>query len=98
MVESEVSQMSQSQPTAEREKVSQMSQSQPDDFPVGELPGRVLLFVLEAANAFGVDWSMVAGPCLATLAGCIGNRRRIVLKDSWSEACVLWVAIVVPSG
>jgi hypothetical protein len=78
--------------------VSQLSQSQPEKFPVWVLPEPVLSFVLEAAEALGVDPALIAGPCLAVLAGCIGNRRKIVLKSSWSEACVLWVAVVMPSG
>lgn len=63
------------------------------------LPPRVLRFVLEASSALDVDPALVAGPCLATLAGCIGNRRKAVIKpESWSEACVLWIATVMPSG
>jgi hypothetical protein len=79
-------------------ELSQVSQSQPKDFPVHVLPRRVRYFVLEASNALDVDPALIAGPCLATLAGCIGNRRRIVLKPGWSEPCVLWVAVVMPSG
>jgi len=58
----------------------------------------VLLFVYEAAEALGIDPAIIAGPCLAALAGCIGNRRRIIVKPGWTEACVLWVAIVLRSG
>ena len=85
---------------AARGEVSQLSQSQPDKFPCHVLPpGSVLTFVLEASKALDVDPALVAGPCLAVLAGCIGNRRRIVLKPrSWIEACVLWIATVMPSG
>lgn len=80
-------------------EVSQLSQSQPDEFPVEVLPWRVQWFVQEAADALGVDSALVAGPCLATLAGCIGNRRRIAIKPgTWSEACVLWIATVMRSG
>jgi uncharacterized protein DUF3987 len=79
-------------------EVSQVSQSQPEEFPIFWLPEPVLSLVLEAAPALGVDWAMVAGPCLVALAGCIGNRRRIILKDGWCEACVLWIAIVIRSG
>jgi hypothetical protein len=52
-------------------EVSQLSQSQPDEFPLGVLPEPVLVFAFEAANALGVDPALVAGPCLATLAGCV---------------------------
>jgi hypothetical protein len=58
----------------------------------------LLSLVLEAALALGVDPALIAGACLAVLAGCIGNRRRIALKPGWSEACVLWIAIAMPSG
>jgi uncharacterized protein DUF3987 len=77
-----------------------MSQSQPvDEFPIWVLPNRVLLFVLEAAEALGIDPAIIAGPCLASLAGCIGNRRRIIVNPgAWHEACVLWVAVVLRSG
>jgi hypothetical protein len=79
--------------------VSQLSQSQPEEFPVEVLPERVLSFVWEAAEALGVDLALVAGPCLAALAGCIGNRRRIVVKPGgWAETPVLWIVIVQPSG
>jgi hypothetical protein len=80
-------------------EVSQLSLSQPEAFPWWDvLPYRVALLVLEAAEALGVDPALIAGACLAVLAGCIGNRRRIVLKGSWCEACVLWIAIVMLSG
>lgn len=57
------------------------------------------MFVLKLSTALGVDISLIAGPCLAALAGCIGNRRRIVLKPgTWIEPSVLWIAIILPSG
>lgn len=75
-----------------------MSQSQPE-FPIDVLPTRVLLFVLEVSEALVVDPGVVAGPCLATIAGCIGNRRRIIVKPgSWVEPAVLWMALILPSG
>jgi hypothetical protein len=80
-------------------EVSQLSQSQPDEFPLEVLPERVLVFVALAADALNVDPALVAGPCLATLAGCVGNRRRIVLKPgAWYEVSVLWIATVMRSG
>jgi hypothetical protein len=42
---------------------------------------------------------MVAAPCLAVLAGCIGNRRRIILKPgAWTEPAILWIVLVLLSG
>src|SRR5580693_10264961 len=80
-------------------KVSQLSQSQPDEFPLEVLPEPVLVFAFEVADALGVDPALVAGHCLATIAGCVGNRRRIVLKPgAWCEPCILWIATVMRSG
>jgi hypothetical protein len=80
-------------------EVSQLSQSQPDEFPLEVLPEPVLVFVIEAADALNVDPALVAGPCLATLAGCVGNRRRILIKPgAWCEPCILWIATVMRSG
>lgn len=75
-----------------------VSQSQLE-FPWLDLPWQMTLLVDEASAALGVDPPLIAGPCLAALAGCIGNRRRIVVKSgTWTEAAVLWVAIVMRSG
>jgi hypothetical protein len=80
-------------------RVSQLSQSQPDEFPIAALPYEVYVFVDEVAAALGVDHSLIAGPCLAAISGCIGNRRRIIVKTgSWAEPAILWVVIVQPSG
>ena len=97
-----MSQLSQSQrarsTTESPAEVSQLSQSQPG-FPVHKLPSRVLDFVLEVSEALVVDPALVAGPCLAALAGCIGNRRRIIIKPgTWLEPAILWIALVLRSG
>lgn len=99
---SDLSQVSQSQArestTENPGGASQMSQSQPE-FPIEALPTRVLLFVLEVSEALVVDPAIVAAPCLATLAGCIGNRRRIVVNPgSWTEPAILWIVLVLRSG
>ena len=77
-----------------------MSQSQQvSEFPIEVLPSRVLLFVIEVAEALLIDPALVAGPCLAVLAGCVGNRRRIIVNPgSWWEVCVLWLVVVLRSG
>lgn len=96
---SQVSQSQAGESTAESSGgASRMSQSQPE-FPIEALPLRVLWFVLEVSEALVIDPALIAGPCLATLAGCIGNRRRIVLNPgAWTEPGILWIALVLPSG
>jgi hypothetical protein len=67
-------------------------------FPVDALPEPLATFVSEAALAIGVDPSMVALPLLATVAGAIGNTRRLVVKSGWSIPPVLWTAVISESG
>jgi len=35
---------------------------------------------------------------LATVAGCIGNSRALLLKKGWVEPCALWCLTVADSG
>jgi len=41
---------------------------------------------------------MIAVPMLTACAGCIGNNRRVRIKEGWSEPCLLWTLLVAPSG
>lgn len=67
-------------------------------FPVEALPAKVGAFVKEGAAALGCDPAMVALPALAVLAGVIGNKRRIRLKESWTEPATLWTVVAAESG
>jgi hypothetical protein len=67
-------------------------------FPTCALPKPVSTYIEEGAKALGCDASYIALPLLSALAGAIGNSRRIKLKETWSEPCVLWTAIVGDSG
>ena len=69
-----------------------------EPFPVDVLPDPVRSFVRKASAALGCDGSFVTLPALAALASIIGNTRRIRLKPSWCEPCILWVAIVGEPG
>ncbi len=67
-------------------------------FPVDDLPDAIRGYTTAAARAIGCDPAFVALPLLAALASAIGNTRRIKLKRTWCEPCVLWTAIVGDSG
>jgi len=67
-------------------------------FPVDPLPPVCRRFVVEAAEALGVDASYVALPVLAGLASAIGNTRRIALSRTWAAPAVVWAGIVGESG
>ena len=67
-------------------------------FPTSVLPEPLRSFVIEASDAIGCDPAQIAVPLLPVLAGCIGNKRRIVLKRGWSEPSVIWAVTVARSG
>lgn len=67
-------------------------------FPTRTLPEPLRSFVVEAAASLGCDEAMVALPLLGVLAGCVGNRRALRLKEGWVEVSVLWACVVAPSG
>lgn len=67
-------------------------------FPTLVLPEPLQSFIREAAAAFGVDDSLLALPTLSALASCVGNSRRISLKSTWQEPCIVWTISVAPSG
>ncbi len=67
-------------------------------FPVNRLPEPVRGLVSAGAAAIGCDPSYIALPMLSALAAAIGNTRRIILKNTWTEPSVLWTVIIGESG
>jgi hypothetical protein len=67
-------------------------------FPTDALPPVLATCVTEYASALGVDPSFVAVPTLAMLGSCVGTTRVIRIKRSFRQPCILWAAIVAPSG
>ena len=67
-------------------------------FPTEVLPPTLQTFVDTGAKSIGVDPAFLAVPLLSACASAIGNTRRALVKDGWAEPCVLWTAIVAPSG
>jgi hypothetical protein len=51
-----------------------------------------------SATAADCDAAYVALPMIATLAGAIGNTRRVVLKRNWTEPAIVWAALIGDSG
>ena len=67
-------------------------------FPTDVLPSPIREFIEAGSRALGCDESYVALPLLWSLAAAVGNARRVQLKSSWCEPCVLWIVIVGASG
>ena len=78
--------------------VSVPSQPTWEPFPTSVLPEPLKTYVPEVAKAIGCDDSFIAVASLVTLAGAVGNRRRVRVRSSWTEPFVLWGALVAPSG
>src|SRR5690348_6855144 len=51
-------------------------------------------WIVDQAESKSAPQDYVAGALLATAAGLIGNARRASPWEGWSEATVLWVALV----
>lgn len=67
-------------------------------FPIEVVPEIARDFVFAASKALGCDAAYIALPLLAVLASAIGNARRIRLKHSWREPCIIWAVVVGESG
>lgn len=67
-------------------------------FPLGTLPPGLSDYVAASAEAIGCDPALVVCPVLATVAGCIGNSRAVLLKKGWIEPAVVWSLTVAVSG
>lgn len=67
-------------------------------FPTEVLPEKLGQFVLQGAEALGVDSSYIALPLLSGMASAIGNTRRISAKRSWCAPAVVWTIVVGESG
>ncbi|MDB4631897.1 DUF3987 domain-containing protein [bacterium] len=67
-------------------------------FPVGSLPGPMMRFVNEAAEAIGCDPTYLALPMLSALGSAVGNSRRLFVKKSWVVPAIIWTAIIGESG
>ena len=69
-----------------------------EPFPTHLLPYPLSDYVRAGAAAINCDESFVALPLLCSVAGAIGNTRRVKIKRTWSEPAVLWGATVGESG
>jgi hypothetical protein len=63
-------------------------------FPTELLPDIARQYVQEHSQAIGIDCAFVAVPLLPTLAGLIGQSRRLFIKKNWTEPSILWAATV----
>jgi hypothetical protein len=67
-------------------------------FPADAVPAPVRGYITATARALNCDGGFVALPVVAALASCVGTTRRIHIKKSWKEPCIVWSVIVAPSG
>ena len=67
-------------------------------FPVDVLPEPIRSYVAAGAVTLGCEPAYIALPLLAVLASAVGNSRRVQLKQSWCEPCLVWAVIIGESG
>jgi hypothetical protein len=70
----------------------------PTDFPVEALPETLAEFVCQTAAAQNCPAAFVALPAIVTCFGCIGNTRRVHIKDTWTEPALGWGCVIGESG
>jgi len=62
------------------------------------LPPRLAKRLTARAAAFPIDPVALLVPLLCTVAGVVGTRCRVVVKQGWSEPLVIWGGNVIPPG
>ncbi len=67
-------------------------------FPLESLPAALRGTVVNYSSAIGCDAAFVVMPMLPMLASCIGNARRLQLKNRWSEPSIIWALTIASSG
>lgn len=70
----------------------------PPPVPLDAFPASVVVLLKEASAAFGVPLEIPTVSLLALLSCLVGRSRVIRIKQSWSEAGNLWLALVAKSG
>lgn len=83
---------------AEKKRLASERPPQTKPFPLDVLPDRLQHYVTQAAEAVACPPDFVAAGMLAVLGAALGTRRVIKIKDGWTEAACLWVAIVGRPG
>lgn len=66
--------------------------------PLQLMPRVIRQFVAEACMEFNMPTDMGLPFALATIAGAVGNRRSLHVKNSWYESPALWTAIIARPG
>ncbi len=87
-----------SQQTAGKTTLPSPDEGAMEAFPLESLPPVMNDFVQASAKALNVDPVMISLPLLATMGGCIGGTRKILVKTGWSEQPCLWTVIAADSG
>lgn len=67
-------------------------------FPIGTFPEPLRSYVQRAAASIGCDAALVGLPMLATVAGAIGNRAKMIAKHGYFECANIWTAAICDSG
>ena len=81
-----------------QEEVSEPPEPSWQPFPVEVLPEPLASYIPSVAKSVQVDPAMVALPALCTVAAAIGASRSVALRSDWHEPCIIWGALVAPSG
>ncbi len=67
-------------------------------FPLQCVPAVIRQFASEHARTICCDPTLILLPAFAVMAIAIGNSRRVVVRKTWNEPCIVWPMPVADSG
>ena len=68
------------------------------DFPLSIFPEHISNYILEINKSLNGSIDYLGSAMLWLLSVCIGNSIKVEVKKGWTEAAVIWIAIVGRAG
>jgi len=71
---------------------------QTDDFPLDVFPENIQTYIYNVHKTLNASVDYLGCSFLWVLSLCVGNSIKLEVKKGWTEAAVLWIAIVGKAG
>lgn len=69
-----------------------------DTFPIEVFPDSIQNYIIETQSTLNASIDYLGCSLLWALSLCVGNSIKVEVKKGWTEAAVLWIAIVGRAG
>lgn len=74
------------------------TKSDTDEFPIEIFPKEIITYITEIQHSLNASTDYLGSAFLWVLSLCVGNSIKIEIKNGWTEAGVVWIAIVGKAG